>query len=415
MTIKELRERRANLISQAGEILKKAEEAKRDLTAEENTNWEKCHADADKLKEQYERMEKQEDAEKEARASQGTAAGGKQGEQKSAEQETEENRKAYGEWLRFGMAGLTPEQRAIMASRQTSLPAEARAQAIGVDTAGGYTADEYFVKKIETAMLPYAGIRNTRATIIKTASGNDMNMPTSNDTSNSGARLNENSQVTEQDIVFGSKTLRAYMYTSKMVRVSLQFLQDTDIAGIESWLAERLGERVGRITGLEFITGTGNNMPEGLANVSVEGKEAASATVIVYDELVDMEHSVNPAYRRQAEWLMGDGTLKGLKKLKDGEGRPIWVPGIAVREPDTILGYRYAIDLNIPTPASTTKSLYFGDFSKFYIRDVAQMQMLRLAERYADYLQVAFLLFSRHDSILLDAGTNPIKHLKMAT
>jgi hypothetical protein len=42
------------------------------------------------------------------------------------------------------------------------------------------------------------------------------------------------------------------------------------------------------------------------------------------------------------------------------------------------------------------------------------MQMLRLTERYAEYLQVAFLLFSRHDSMLLDAGTNPIKYLQQA-
>ena len=34
----------------------------------------------------------------------------------------------------------------------------------GVDVAGGYTVADAFVPRVETAMLPYNGIRNTRYT-----------------------------------------------------------------------------------------------------------------------------------------------------------------------------------------------------------------------------------------------------------
>lgn len=418
MNSKELREKRANLWSRAQEIFDKAKEEKRELTAEENTNVDKLHNDMRSLKEQIDRIERQEELDQELRASQGTLAGEKQsGEARTAEQEAEEWRAAFGEWVRHGMAALTPEQRKIIIRHKTDikeLPAEARALAAGVDTAGGYTVFDAFARRIETGMKAYSGIRNTRATIVRTTSGNDMQMPTSDDTSNKGARLGENKQVSEQDVNFGSKTLRAYMYTSKLIRVSIQFLQDTDIAGIEGWLSDRMAERIGRITGEEFINGTGNNMPEGLANAASLGRQGASQTAITYDDLVDLEHSINPAYRRNAEFLMGDGALKTIKKLKDGEGRPLWVPGVAVREPDTILGYRYAIDMEIPNPAAALKTLYFGDFSKFHIRDVSTMQMMRLTERYADFLQVGFLMFSRHDSMLLDAGTQPIKFFQQA-
>ena len=412
---KELREKRKNLAEQANAILVKAKDAKRDLTAEETTQFDKLHDEIDKLRAQIDRIERQEDLEKELRESQGRLAGGQQGTpggsgSTTPEQEAEERKAAWGEWLRYGMAGLTPEHRQIMAEGRGDLPKEARALAAGVDTAGGYTVHDDFVPRIETALKAFSGIRNTRATIMRTNSGNDMIMPTSDDTSNKGARLAENTQVTEQDITFGSKTLRAYMYTSKLVRVSIQFLQDSDVAGIEGWLADRLGERIGRITAEEFITGTGANMPEGLSEASTEGHQGASQTAITYNDLVELEHSVDAAYRRQAEFLLGDKALRNLKKLKDGEGRPLWVPGVATREPDRILGYPYAVDMEIPDPAASVKSLYFGDFSKFHIRDVRSMQMLRLTERYADYLQVGFLLFSRHDSMLLDAGTHPIKH-----
>jgi len=410
-----------NLANQAADILRRSETEKREMSGEEQTQFDAIHADIDKLKGQIDRVERQEREELEQRGSQGRIGGGLQDggnggeghEQRTAEEAKVMNDAAFRSFLVYGMSGLSPEHRQVMASRMANLPDEARAQAIGTDTAGGYTATESFAAQVETAMKAYAGIRNTRATIIRTSTGSTMNMPTSNDTSNKGARLGENTQVGEQDITFGSKALRSYTYNSKLVRVSLQFMRDTNMANFEGWLAERLGERIGRILGEECITGTGNNMPEGLAAATSAGVTCASATAITYDEFVNMEHAINPAYRRQAEWLLADGLVKAAKLLKDGEGRPLWVPGIASNAPDTILRYRYTVDQEIPTPASNALSGYFGDFSKFHIRDVGGLQVLRLTERYADYLQVGFIGFSSHDSVLLDAGTNPIKHIKM--
>src|SRR5690606_10577729 len=121
---------------------------------------------------------------------------------------------------------------------------------------------------------------------------------------------------------------------------------------------------------------------------------------------------VDPAYRMQAEFMFHDQTLRELKKLRDQEGRPLWLPGIAVREPDTILGYRYVINQHMPQMAAGQRSVLSGAFSKYHIRDVMDILLIRLDEVYAEYGQVAFLAFSRHDGTLLDAGTHPIKALQ---
>lgn len=408
MGSKELREKRANLVHQAQALLDAADEEKRDLTSEESQQFDALHKEADELKGKIDQREKHERAQAELNTPIPTVAGGKPQDRNAPEDPEERKAKeseAFYRWAVYGMRGLNPEQRSIM---------EQRAQSVGVDTEGGYTVPDGFVPRIETALKAFAGLRNTRATILSTQSGETINMPTSDDTSNSGELLHENTQVASQDVTFGSKALRAYMFSSKLVRVSIQFLQDVGVNNIEGWLADRLGERIGRATASYNLTGTGSNQPEGIATAATEGKQGASQTAITYDDLVDLEHSVDPAYRRQAEFLIGDGALKAVKKLKDGEGRPLWVPGMAVREPDTILGYRYAIDQGIPAPGASEITVYFGDFSKFYLRDVRQMQMLRLTERYADYLQVAFLLFMRHDSALLDAGTRPVKYFKQS-
>jgi len=99
-----------------------------------------------------------------------------------------------------------------------------------------------------------------------------------------------------------------------------------------------------------------------------------------------------------------------LKKLKDGNSLPLWVPELAGGAPQTILGYRYTINNDVAAMAANAKSLLFGDFKKYVIRDVRGISLMRLAERYAEYRQVGFFAFSRHDGDLIDAGTHPIKY-----
>jgi HK97 family phage major capsid protein len=64
--------------------------------------------------------------------------------------------------------------------------------------------------------------------------------------------------------------------------------------------------------------------------------------------------------------------------------------------------------------ATSAKSILFGDFSKYWIRRVAGVQVLRLTERYADFNQTAFIGFQRWDGNLIDAGTHPLKYFANA-
>jgi len=416
MTANELRQKRAGLIAQARAILDAAKAANRDLTAEERANWDRLDADAEALKGQYERLERQDAVEAELRQAQPAIAGLQTGTPGETRDEKPEERKrveaeAFRSWLVHGMAGIPAEQRQFVAARSAVLPAEVRALAAGVDSAGGYLVPDEFQAKVELAMSAYAGVRNTRATVVKTNNSRDILWPVANDTSNKGRRLGENVAATTTTATFGSKTLRAHIYTSDVLPVSLQLLQDVGVGSFEAMLIAMLVERVERAFGEEMITGTGNNQPEGLAAGSTLGRTAAAAAAISYIDLVELEHSVNIAYRQNAEFLLSDGAFKVIKQLTDGNDRPLWLPGVATKSPDTILGYKFAVDPNMPTPASGAKSAYFGDFSKFLIRDVAPVGVMRLTERYAEYLQVGFLLFTWHDSMVLDAGTHPIRHL----
>ena len=65
-------------------------------------------------------------------------------------------------------------------------------------------------------------------------------------------------------------------------------------------------------------------------------------------------------------------------------------------------GYPYVIDQNMPNISNvlgTVGGLWFGDFKRaMVVRQVNAAHAMRLTERYADYLQVGFIVFVRMDS-----------------
>jgi len=99
---------------------------------------------------------------------------------------------------------------------------------------------------------------------------------------------------------------------------------------------------------------------------------------------------------------MNDLTLTNLRIITDGFGHPLWQPNPQIGEADMLWGFPYLVDQNMPnvsTSTSTVGGLWFGDFKRaMVVRQVNGGGVMRLTERYADYLQVGFLVHIRMDS-----------------
>ena len=307
-------------------------------------------------------------------------------------------RDAFDRYVRDGISGLEAAQRQAL-MRGFVPGSELRAQGVGTTTAGGYLVPQGFRDTLVKTMARFGGVREA-VTVISTESGNTLPWPTMNDTANKGALLAENTQVTEQDATLGQASLGAYMYTSKLIRVSLQLLQDSGV-DIDTLLGDVMAERLGRITNEHFTTGTGSSQPEGIQTAAVSGVTlaAGNTTTITADGLIDLVHSLDPAYRNErASFMLRDSVLGSLRKLKDTTNQYIWQPGLQAGQPDSLIGYPIIVNQDMPAPAASVKSVLFGDFQAGYvIRDVLGIQTLRLEERYADFLQVGFLAFLRTD------------------
>lgn len=415
MNVIEKRRKRANLWEQMKALHEQAAAENRAMSAEEQQQWNGLNAEVDSLKAEIDREERiaQVGADVVARAE-----AENDGERDGKSDERAEYRAAFQAYLSGGMGSLTAEQRAKLQGGYQSLNGtEARALGVAAGPVGGFTVPDEAMRPIVDAMLTFGGVRRTRATVITTNTGADLPVPLSNDTGNEGERIGENQAVLDLDPTFAQKVLRSYMYTSRIVRVPYQFLQDTSIADFEAWLAGVFGLRIGRRQNRDFTNGAGGNQPEGLVAAAPQGAQTAAAGVIAWEDLVALEHSVDPEYRIGAQWMFHDDVLMQLKQLSDGFNRPLWLPGIGSGAPDTVLRYPYVINQHM-TPfgggwAAGTRAIVFGDMSYYWVRDVRGFSMIRLDERYADNLQVGFLAFARADGALVDAGTHPIRHLRI--
>jgi HK97 family phage major capsid protein len=287
---------------------------------------------------------------------------------------------------------------------------------VSPDLGGHYTVPDEMMRPLEVALLQFGGMRQV-ASVIRTATGAELPIPTLNDTGNAGALLGEGLEHTELDTEFANLVLNSFKYTSKRVPVSVEYLQDNAI-NFAGRIGSILGERIGRITNEHFTRGDGSSKPRGIMVAATSsGITTSAAATLTYDNLIDLKHSVDPAYRSQgAKWMFNDTTLKIVKKIKvpqfsgDTAGYPLWRAGLTAGEPDTIDGDGYVINQQVESGASK-RAIAYGLLSKYIIRDVRDITLVRLDERYAELGVVAFLAFSRHDGDLLDAGTNPVKYL----
>ncbi|MBW4979582.1 phage major capsid protein [Marinobacter adhaerens] len=320
-------------------------------------------------------------------------------EERGGQSVDEQRAQAFDGFLRQGMSEMSAEQRQILR--------EMRAQATDPDTAGGYTVPTEMLNRIHEAMKDYGGLASV-AQILTTDSGHTLEWPTSDGTAEEGELIGENSQASEGDVVFGIKNLGAKKLSSKVIRVSNELLNDSGI-DIQGFLASRIGSRLGRGEAKFLVQGTGAGTPEqptGL-QASVTGTTtAASSAEFTWQEVNSLIHSIDPAYRRAANFRIGlnDNTLKLMTEMEDLQGRPLWLPAVSGAAPATILNVPYFVDQGIADIGVNAKFMYAGDFAQFIIRRVRYMVLKRLVERYADFDQTGFLAFHRFDCVLQDAA-----------
>lgn len=412
LNIKALRDQRAV----------KAKEARNLLDTNTGEKWSKdienqvdaIYAEIDRIDAQIERAEKQAKIDGDAAADE-TSLENREREINNLPTGERERARAYQaafkNFLIRGERGLTREE---METLRTGAPQNA--QTVGTGPGGGYVVPAGFGGELLEALAAFGGIRDV-ATVIATAGGAALPWPTVDETGIIGEIVAENQPASDQDATFGTTQIGAYKFSSKVFTLPFELLQDQGPGiNVEAFVRRAAAMRIARIQSQKYTTGTGVSEPQGMLTGASAGKIGAtgSTTTPTYDDMVDLEHSVDPAYRSMpgVGWMFHDFMLRNLKKLKDQNGLPLWLPGLSAKDPDTFLRYKYTINQDMPQPAANARSILFGDLSQYMIRDVMEVTLFRFDDsNYTKRGQVGFLAWARGDGKLISAG-QPIKYFQ---
>jgi HK97 family phage major capsid protein len=372
--IKAQAEARAKAWEAAKGLLDRAAEEKRDLTAEENEQFDRINTELDERAAVIESVRKAE--EREAKAAE--AARGF---------ETREGVRSDNDILRAIAMGEVRnhefEKRATLVSSNNTVP------------------QSFYSQVFEVARL--VGPMLDTSEIISTSTGENLTIPTLTAYSTPAISA-QGGTVTESEPTFSSITLGAYKY-GVTIPVSNELLNDAgfDISGV---LARQAGEALGFVVNGALTTGTGTVQPTGIVTAAAAGGTGSTGVAGAFstDNLIDLVYSLDGAARLLpgVGFQMSRTGLAAVRKLKDNNGLPIF--NLATGQPDTILGYPVFENPAIAAVGTGTKSVIFGHLPSYKVRMAGGLQVAQSSDVRFEQDTTVFRFIMRLDGNLTHAS-----------
>ena len=400
MTIKGLLERKSAVYTEMQALAHNVRKDNRDFSADEQMAFDKADADYKEIEANIQRLERANAYEADMSAKDVLV-------QADAPSLSTEERysHAFKKYVRGGNASLSNDEKALLVEKRVNVSDN--------NAKGAFTVSTALYDQFVETMKYFAPVLN-EVNVIRTASGQPMDFTTFNETNKTASFVGaQGSTITEDEMAFGTTSIAVHT-AATMVKLSWELLQDNEF-NIEGEMGRLLGERVGRLLESAYTNGTGSNEPFGIVTDAGAGITAASASVFTRNELVQLIHSIDPAYRaRGAKFMFNDSTLSAIKQLAIGsaDARPLWQPSIREGAPDTIDGFGYVINQAMDNVGTGDVPVIFGEFNCYYAREAGALSLRRLDERFADSLVSGFLLYGRYGGKLVKSDA--VKKLTMA-
>ena len=405
--VAELRQTRAQRISEARQLLDAATAAGRELSGEERTAWEAAMADETRLYTQIEQEERVGRAEQslaqfdrvaqEDQRSGGRAAAQPRFLARSLQALNDGNDNP--EW-RTLLQMATPEYR--QAWSQVIFRGEKRALQVDLDTAGGFLVTplqlvDQLIKSIDDMVF----VRQ-HATVLAVPNADSLGVPTlDNDPADADWTAELATGNEDSTMSFGRRELHPHP-VAKRLKISRTLLRK--VPNSEGLAMQRLGYKFGITQEKAFLTGSGSGQPLGVFTASNYGistsRDVATGnaqTAIAMNGLINAKYALKAAYWPRARWIFHRDAVKQIALLRDlsggaDTGQYLWYPSVRDGEPDRLLGL--PMDVSEYAPNTFTSALYvgiLGDFSNYWIADSLALEMQRLVELYAATNQVALI------------------------
>lgn len=232
-------------------------------------------------------------------------------------------------------------------------------------------------------------------TLLNTASGEDIKVPVESSRPAATA-IAEATTITALDPTFSNITLKSQK-VAVLTKVSRELLTDSGI-DVVAYLGRTLGTSVGIKVNNLLTVGTGTVEANGIVTASGSGVTGGTAVsgAFTADNLIDLAHSVDGAYVRQgAAFMMRRASMGQLRKLKDNSGQYLYVPAATVGAPDQFMGFPIVENPDVPAIATGAKSVLFGWHGSYHVRQVGGIEVARSDDAYFASDEIGFRVIMR--------------------
>jgi HK97 family phage major capsid protein len=410
--IKQIHERRLYAWEQAKALLDTAEGEKRELTAEEEQTYQRQMGEIDaidaRVKQLLDAEQRTKDADEAFRSLLDTP--------QATDRRGTDGPKDESAELRAWLTGQTGS-RAYDVRPDATTPSDLRALSKLTAGAGANTVPISFYNRLVQHLIENSGVLQTGPTLLRTTTGEQIQIPKTTAHSANAALVAEAGTLATNEPTFGQVPLDAFKY-GFLIKISHELANDTGV-DLMGYLAMQAGRALGNGFGANLVTGTGTNQPNGVLTASTSGVTSSTVAngapaigIPTAGDLIDLFYSVIAPYRSSGScgWLMKDSTIGAVRKLKDTTGQFIWQPGLQAGTPDVILGKPVYADPNVPAAGTGAKSVLFGDFSQYFVRQVETIRFERSDDFSFDTDLITFRALLRGDGDLVDT-TGAIKYL----
>ncbi|MCP4923778.1 MAG: phage major capsid protein [bacterium] len=178
-------------------------------------------------------------------------------------------------------------------------------------------------------------------------------------------------------------------------RATQKLLEDSRI-NVESWISEKISQRMATLESQSFFYGDGENKPRGFLSYEQVTKEEWDWGQIEClktgvnggfepggaggDILIDTVNALPSHHLKGACWIMARSAYARVRKLKDQNGHYLWQASLDAGDCPTLLGYPVYVCEEMPdlNPDEATTSIAFGNFHAGYqIVDRQDLRILR--------------------------------------
>lgn len=299
--------------------------------------------------------------------------------------------------------GITQEfrdlQRQLRAGR-TLESLEARALTVNTGaSSAGYFGTSGFIAQLERIML-YFGPMLQVCRVLSTNDGRAIDMPTVDDTANSGTDVAEGESVaTATDPTISEVSWLTRKIASDKVLYSAEAEEDSvfDLFGL---LVDLMGERIARkanslwTLGGTNVTGVVPGATAGKTTTAAAVDTAVTDDVVLATALIELINSVDIAYQSAGAVLMCNQVhLTRLATLQDSAGR--WMYSVKDGMLDSFKGRPIKPNNHMLATLTAGRPFIFGDFSSYWCRVVKNIRVRRLVELHSDTDQDAVQCFRR--------------------